>query len=152
MKIHRNRFDNRNIFFNTALHILYAYLSELDKILRIMYINISKLKPRQNVIRLLSAKTNAKFFTSTHHKTSQTQLNNTNSTSKLSKTKKNINSFGIPLINRPLERILFGESSSSKQQDVDKGSPENLKLAQDHLASFNIKIEAENANNGKYVF
>ena len=152
MKIHRNRFDNRNIFFNTALHILYAYLSELDKILRIMYINISKLKPRQNVIRLLSAKTNAKFFTSTHHKTSQTQLNNTNSTSKLSKTKKNINSFVIPLINRPLERILFGESSSSKQQDVDKGSPENLKLAQDHLASFNIKIEAENANNGKYVF
>ena len=152
MKIHRNRFDNRNIFFNTALHILYAYLSELDKILRIMYINISKLKPRQNVIRLLSAKTNAKFFTSTHHKTSQTQLNNSNSTSKLSKTKKNINSFGIPLINRPLERILFGESCSSKQQDVDKGSPENLKLAQDHLASFNIKIEAENANNGKYVF
>ena len=134
------------------MHILYVYLSELDKILRIMYINISKLKPRQNVIRLLSAKINAKFFTSTHHKTSQTQLNNSNSTSKLSKTKKNINSFGIPLINRPLERILFGESSSSKQQDVDKGSPENLKLAQDHLASFNIKIEAENANNGKYVF
>ena len=63
-------------------------------------------------------------------------------------TQKNTNSFGIPLVNRSLEKVLFGASGSIKRQD-DKVAQQKLQTAKDHLAAFNINTEPDALNKGK---
>jgi len=59
------------------------------------------------------------------------------------------NSFGIPLINRSLERVLFDQFTSDKRCSTEKAAnTANLQSAHEHLAAFNIKVDHNSTNKG----
>ena len=56
-----------------------------------------------------------------------------------SRLENHINPFGIPLLNRSLEKTLF--------ENLNKGENANLQPAYEHLSAFNIKVD--DVENGK---
>lgn len=123
-----------------------------------MMINLTKLSlPRHTFRGLVCGQSKLNFVSSTYFNASQ----NINSeplelNSKQQRIEKNINPFGIPLVNRSLERDLFGEVSANKsdgrKQFVEKGKKKDLESAHSHLKSFNINIHQDSALEGMIVF
>ena len=116
-----------------------------------MYVSCSKFRLiRLRYINFVNGGSKSSFTTSSYlisGPNHQEEIANLNRKHLQIKTYKN--AFGIPLINRSLERVLFDQLSYDKRNNsANAANTGNLQSAHEHLASFNIKVADNSTNKG----